>query len=137
MNDSYVVFRLNQWAQWVSRRDDGGIGYPKSVPYINLMPRDGFSSSTPEISEECLEVEKCVMAVRAVNQELHTVLLLAYVQVNITVEQKLKRLGCCEKTYYNKIGRCNQMVLGFLNDLAAGMQLPQPEVNFVKVKKIA
>ena len=133
MNDSYVATRLNQWAQWVMRRNDGGIGYPKKVPYINFVDRSEFGSSTPELQEDCFDVEKCVMAVRVVNNELHEVIYLAYIVNNMTIEQKLKLLGCCKQTYYNRLDRAHHMVLGYLNDLAAGINLPHLELNIKNV----
>lgn len=137
MNDSYVVFRINQWAQWVMRRDDGGLGYPKQVPYTNLMPRTHNANITPEMSEECFEVEQCVTALRIVDEELYAVLVLSYVQINMTLEQKLKKLGCCKQTYYNKVERCHRMIYDYLLDLSIGHPLPRYENNFRNFKQSA
>lgn len=135
MLDTYVINRLNQWAIWSIRRQDSGLGYPKQVPYTNLMPRTASTNFSPDIAEECFEVEKCVTELRFESDELYAVIVLHYVQVNMTLEQKLSHLGCCKKTYYNKIDKSHRLILGWLNDLAAGLALSPVVVNFNKDKK--
>lgn len=129
MLDTYVSMRLNNWGAWVVRREDSGLGYPKQVSYTNLMPRTGASNHTPEFAEECFETERCVMALRVMDEHLYAVVVMAYVHVNMTVEQKVKKLGCSTQTYYNKIEMAHRRMLGLLNDLACGIELPKPDVK--------
>jgi len=136
MNYSYVIFRINQWAEWRIHRNDGGTGFPKKVPYADLMPKSQ-STHYPEMSEECLDLEKCVMAVKAVNAELYAVLMMAYTEPNMTVEQKFKRIGCCKQTFYTRIGQVHKMVSEYLIDLSIGMTLPSPEINLIIMQKSA
>lgn len=123
MNDSYVINRLNAWAAWSIRRQDSGLGYPKSVSFVNQMSKSGFGSISPEIAEECFEVERCVIALAITNQELYQVIDLSY-RRTMTCEQRCKAAGCVKSTFYLKLGRAHQMVLGYLNDIAAGMSIP-------------
>jgi hypothetical protein len=123
MNDSYVISRLNAWAEWSIRRQDSGLGYPKSVSFTNQMPKGGFGAITPDIAEECFEVERCVMALAYVNRDLYTVIDLSY-RRTLTCDQRCKEAGCVKSTFYLKLGRAHQMVLGYLNDIAAGMEIP-------------
>ncbi|MGJ8619598.1 MAG: hypothetical protein ACSHWN_04645 [Methylophilaceae bacterium] len=126
MINTYIATRLQQWADWSARRLDSGLGYPKQVPYTNLMPRSGKCAGSPEFDEECYEIDRCVVAVLATNPQLHKVIILCYRRQAMTVEQKLKELGCSKQTYYNKIELANNMVLGFLNDLHTGVALASP-----------
>lgn len=123
MNDSYVIARLNAWAEWSIRRMDSGLGYPKSVSFTNQMPKSGFGSMTPEIAEECFEVERCVIAVAITNRDLYHVIDLSY-RRTMTCEQRCKVAGCVKSTFNIKLGRAHQMVLGYLNDIAAGVSIP-------------
>lgn len=136
-NDTYIVNRLVQWSQWAARRQDSGLGYPKQVPYINMMPRTEASNYLPEFADECFEIDKCVTALQTEGDIYYAVILLHYGQINMTLDQRLEKLGCVKQTYYNKIDKAHRLILGWLNDLAAGMAIPQPEINSQLNKKIA
>lgn len=136
-NDSYIVRRLVQWSEWAARRQDSGLGYPKQVPYTNLMPRTESSDHLPEFADECFEMDKCVTALQTVDDHTYAVIMLHYGQMSMTLDQRLAKLGCCKQTYYNKIDKGHNLILGWLNDLAAGLQLPVPKIDLKKVKKTA
>ena len=123
MLNTYVDHRLERWAEWVARRNDDALGFPHQSIYTRLMQRDSSAVTTPEINEEAWEVEQCVMAVKAVNTQLHLVIIEEYLRTK-TKEQRYKACSCCEKTYYNRLARAQQLVLGYLNDLAADYPLP-------------
>lgn len=131
MLNSYVDGRLYEWAEWSLRRKDNGTGFPHQVSYINQMPRSGQMARSPEFNDQCYEVERCVQAVKVTNVLLHQVIVLAYLRT-MTAEQRARELGCSTKTYYNKLDRAQQLVLGFLNDLAADVPFP-----VATVKKVA
>ena len=133
----YIAHRLNQWAEWRMRRFDSGLGYPKQVAWFNNLPKGGFQQFTPDVKDECFEVEQCVVAVLATNPKMYEVIVLTYCELNTTVEQKAKRLGCSIQTYYNHIGQANRLILGYLNDVACDIKLPQPEHNLNKLQKNA
>jgi hypothetical protein len=136
-NDTYIVGRLVRWSEWAARRQDSGLGYPKQVPYKNLMPRTGSSDHAPEFSDECFEMDRCVTALQTESDMIYAVVMMHYGQVNTTLDQRLEKLGCCKRTYYNKIDKAHRLILGWLNDLAAGVAIPVPSISFDKVKKIA
>jgi hypothetical protein len=137
MLDTYIVGRLVQWAEWATRRKDSGLGFPKKVSYADLMPRTGPSNLTPEFSDECFDIDRCVAALQTEGEIYYAVIILHYTQHHMTLEQKSKQLGCCNKTYYNKIDKAHRLILGWLNDLSVGLALPYIEVDLNKVKKIA
>lgn len=132
MVHDYVAHRLNQWAQWKLRRHDSGLGYPKQVSWYNNLPKGGFTQFTPDVKDECFEVEQCVIALLATNEKMYEVIVLTYCELNMTVEQKARRIGCCVNTYKSYISIANRLILGYLNDFACGVPLPQPTI---KIKK--
>lgn len=129
MINTYADKRLNGWAEWSLRRADHGLGYPKQPCYTNLMPRTGPTSGSPDIDQDALDVERCVIAIRHMNDQLYQVLINAYLRPRMSKEQKLKACCCCEKTFYNRLDRAQQMVLGYLNDIAAGYPLPSLDIG--------
>ena len=131
MLDTYVAGRLVKWAEWSARREDSGLGYPRQCCYTNLMPRTGSSSQTPEFADECFETECCVIALRASDHQLYEVIVLTYKKRLWTVDQKIKSLGCVKDTYYRRIDSAHRLILGYLNDLAAGVALPCIDVKVV------
>jgi hypothetical protein len=40
------------------------------------------------------------------------------------MEQKARTLGCCRDTVYERVSRANVKLLGFFNDIEAGVALP-------------
>lgn len=135
MVHDYVAHRLNQWAEWKLRRFDCGLGYPKQVAWFDNLPKGGFTQFTPDVKDECFEVEQCVLAVRATNQKMYDVIILSYCELNVTMEQKARRIGCCVNTFKSYMGIANRLVLGYLNDLACDIKLPQPAINLPKINK--
>lgn len=128
MVNTYIDYRLSRWAIWVLRSVDHGIGFPKQVSYISMMPRTGQSTNSPEFEQDAYDIDRCVLAVKVVNKQLHQVLDLAYLRY-MTEEQKLKAANCCKKTFYNRLNRAQQLVLGYLNDIHAGCAIPEPSIN--------
>lgn len=125
MLDTYVTSRLVQWANWRARRLDGGTGYPKKSAFVINQASSGFWS--PEMDGQCFDVDAVVCALLPERKE---VLMKCYTETG-TKEQKAKRCGCCVRTYDTRIEMAHRDVLGYLNDLAAGVPLP-----VVKVSKV-
>lgn len=136
-NDQYIVGRLVRWSEWAARRQDSGLGYPKQVPYKNLMPRTDSSDHAPEFSDECFEMDKCVTALQTEGDDIYAVVMMHYGQINTTLDQRIAKLGCVKQTYYNKLDKAHRLILGWLNDLAVGVPIPQPEIKYDQLKKIA
>lgn len=123
-DNSYVNSRLEAWAAWRAKREDSGLGYPKQSAFMRLLPSGG-SFWTPEMTSAAEEIDKCVVALIP---ERRLVIMLAYTR-NATIQQKAKLCGCCEKTYYNRLAQAQRDILGYLNDLAAGVPLPMQTFN--------
>jgi hypothetical protein len=138
MAADYIAMRLNEWAKDRLRKLDSGTGWASQVPWANGdMPKSGFVQYIPDINTHNDEIEACVVAIYATDRKMFEVIMLAYCELNTTVEQKAKRLGCCVKSFYNYLGQANRLVLGYLNDLACGIKLPKPDYKSDPIKKSA
>lgn len=105
------------WSVWRLRREDGGLGWPKHVAFFKQNMGGGFW--TPEMDSACLDVDK---AVCALNDELKEAVIICYCGIG-TKEDKSRRLGCCVRTYDNRLKAGEKEILGLLNDLAAGIPM--------------
>jgi hypothetical protein len=134
MNHSYIISRLNDWSLDRIRREDSGIGWPSKLPGYDGMPiGNGSAVYAPNISEEVFETDKCVCALKCVDDVLYEAVMMTYVYRATTLQQKLKKLGCSERTYYNYLGRAHCKLQDFLTDLSLGISLPmnkKPNANF-------
>lgn len=120
--DTYVTSRLIQWADWRARRLDGGRGYPKKCAFV-INPGGGHWS--PEMDSNCYEVDQVVVALI---QDRKDALMKCYTETG-TKEQKAKRCGCSVRTYDLRLEMAHRDVLGYLNDVAAGIPLPVVKVE--------
>lgn len=118
MINTFVHERLILWANWRMRRGDGGLGYPKHAAFAKQNMGGGFW--TPEMDSVCLDVDKAVCALELQQKE---VVVACYCLAG-TKEGKAKQLGCCVRTYDNRLSEAHRKVLSYLNDLAAGIRLP-------------
>jgi len=126
MINTYVVSRLNMWALWRLRRDDGGLGYPRKSAFTT---EPGGSFWTPEMDSASTEMDACVCALR---DQLKQVIMLEFTRAG-TQEQKAKLCSCHVNTYKNRLNAAYNELLGYLNDQAAGVALP---VNIKPVEKV-
>ncbi len=120
----YINDRMNRWADWVlSGRRVMGLGYPSRSAFMRLVPAD-HGPVEPISFEECSETDKAFCALKTVKAELAEALYL-YHTTSMTKEQMALECNCCVKTFFNRIHAGHEMIQGFLNDLYAGLKLPQ------------
>jgi len=116
MLDTYVITRLSLWAEWRIRRKDGGLGYPRKSAFVRETS-SGFW--TPDMDSGCMDVD---VAVCGLLPERRDVIMQCYTQLG-TKSTKASRCGCCVRTYDARLEMAHKDVLGFLNDLAAGIEV--------------
>lgn len=129
----YVDYRLQIWQAWRLRKQDHGLGYPRHSAFTKPA---GSSFWTPEMESDSYDMDKCVVALRS---ELKAAVMQCYTRTG-TQEQKAKALGVSVRTYHYRLGDAKRQLLGYLNDLAAGVALPQEasgEKSDVEEKLIA
>ncbi len=57
----YINHRLVLWAEWATRRDDGGLGYPRQAHYTKAVLTHS-RGCIEEIDEAAMEMERAVQA---------------------------------------------------------------------------
>lgn len=118
---AYIHQRLVQWGDWVVRgRNEGRNGYPGQAAFARLMPSSEASAWSPLLDVEAEEVDQCVRRLEAPRRDL----VIRYYTRTITSVMLARELGCCEKTLFNRMTIAHNEILGMLNDLAAGVDLP-------------
>lgn len=135
-NDSYVEARLGRWGlyqRWLRRgklagRATGlapmGSWWYTIVMQPNVQGR-GQAIAPPDKPcpvdrEEADETTRCIAVLE---DNLRWWIVEAYVMMG-TIEQQRNALGCCRWTYYSWRGRAYHELLGYFNDVAAGVPLP-------------
>lgn len=118
----YVNDRLVRWGEWVVRgRNEGRNGFPGQAAFVRLAGLTGERSAwSPMLDVEAEEVDQCIRRLTAERRAL----VIEYYSRTVTSVQLAKRLGCCEKTLFNRLTIIQNEILGMLNDLAAGIELP-------------
>lgn len=119
----YINHRCNEWARWALCRRDGGLGLPRECCYTRLMPRSPHVGSTVEMNEAAMEIED---ALRDMTTRGHTHLVAAVREFYLraggqTVDQISVRCGCCRRTLFYRIDMAHNEIMGYLNDMAAGV----------------
>lgn len=98
--------------------------------FARLTPGGGQGGRSPELDEESFEVERAFLAVVATRMDLAQVLWLFHVRARaMTVAQMARDLQCCRDTFYARVACGHREVMGFLNDIAAGVPLPVPSIK--------
>lgn len=129
MLTTYVDERLEEWAYWRARKEDSGIGWPKKSPFVRERTGGGSGDWTPAMNDDANEIDQCVVALIEVRREA---IMQMYCRTS-TLQQKYKECFCCERTFFNRLKMAKIDILGYLNDLAADVPLP----NRSKLKKSA
>lgn len=126
----YINDRMNRWAEWRLRgRFHNGLGYPAVSISVRLEP-GGAPVRSPDFDDECFDVESAFCALQVVNADLAAVLFLFHCRaMNLTVAQMARDASCSRDTFYARVQRGHQAILGYLNDIAAGVPLPRPDLR--------
>ena len=120
---TYVEARLNRWRVWyhLGRRPGPERVISSWGPCIldRNVGQHGKASAKVDPGES-LETDR---AVDALVFELRAAVHEVYLKGG-TMEQHARALGCHRDTVYDRLARANCKLLGYLNDMAAGIPLP-------------
>lgn len=120
MNE-YINGRLVKWGEWMVRGGNAGKnGYPGQAAFMRMVPSSEPSSWSPLLDTEAEEVNQCVLRLSPDRKRLVTV----YYMRTATADMVARELGCCKKTLFNRLALAHEDIMGMLNDLAAGLKLP-------------
>lgn len=130
MNDSFVTVLMCAWVRYKLNGVSGKLGFKRRASFVHDEPHGTDVDYTPDIDEESMRVDQCVDALRATRPDLYEVINLHYFYRG-RVNDKAERVGCSSATFYRRVSEAHNLILGWLNDLAAGIQIPKLE-NYLK-----
>lgn len=127
---TYVEHRLAAWAIWVywgsSGRPQRVVSwYDKVVMAPNVQGRGDDSRPCPVNEAEAYETE---LAVRVLPEHLRDTVVECWLKSG-TADYKARALRISRKQYYERLNVAEGKLLGYFNDQAAGIPLPEPEIS--------
>lgn len=132
---TYVEKRLACWAIWA--RWGGHVGpkrvvswYEKAIMAPNVQGRGGDTRPCPVNEAEAYETHR---AVGVLAEHLRDTVIECWLWSG-TADMKAKRLGISRQHFYERLAVANHKVLGYLQDIAADIPLPAPEVSHKRAK---
>lgn len=126
---TYVEARLGRWRLWYHW---GQNPYPPKLAswYDKMITEpnvEQIGRPDPNFPVDVEEAEQTHAAVMALDHDLRATVFEAYLKGG-TVVQKCRALGIrSNKTYYNRLDRAYIILLGYFNDQAAELPLPQSD----------
>jgi hypothetical protein len=119
----YINKRMNDWAAWCKRRDDGGLGYPSKSNYCALVQIHGGAGAGP-ITETApqQEIEGIIIAIRAKSPAQYAVADWFYLKGSHTVKRIAQELGCGETTAYTRLHALHLAVMDALHEIEIAAQ---------------
>lgn len=112
----YVNHRLVCWAEWATRRDDGGLGFPRQSHYTKAVLSHS-RGSIEEINEQAMEMERSVLALRQALPVLAAAVMEFYRKTG-SAEFKARALGIHRDTLYARIHQAQVWLMEWLQDQA-------------------
>lgn len=131
----YIDKRLQEWARW---RVGGRRLQTKTSPgWTSLVP-SGKENHPPEAfipydDLRCAEIDRCVCALMPT---LRMAVIEGYCRIG-GADAALKRCGFSKATYYRHLDSAHHLILGWLNDLACGVDVPPWEDDGPNAKEQA
>lgn len=115
----YVNVQLSVWGRWALRRSTTGLGYPRVCPMFRTMRSGGgYQSCEPLGMEDYVEdTDRAVQRLEARDR----LLCVEFYQRGGTAVAVAQRLGVSRQRLYERLDTVHRMVLGHLNDIAAGV----------------
>lgn len=113
----YINHRLVLWAEWATRRDDSGLGYPRQAHYTKAVLTHS-RGCIEEIDEAAMEMERAVQALGHALPMLRQAVMEFYRKTG-SAEYKARVLGVHRDTLYARIHQAHVWVMEWLQDQAA------------------
>lgn len=121
----YIDGQLWNWSAWVARRSDGGTGFPSQVSFARLSGGEK-RSMMPVIDEDAAAVELCVLRLGDVHWR---VVQACYLGPERNMTQVALICRCHRDTVYTRLHEAHVQIMGWMNDIAAGMTLPPARIR--------
>lgn len=131
MNDSFITVMMCAWVRYKLAGVSGKLGYKKRASFVHDEPHGTQIDYTPDIDEESMRVDQCVDALKATRPDLYEVINLHYF-FRGKAKDKAERLGMVRETFHRKVSEAHNLILGWLGDLAADIEIPKLVEYFKK-----
>lgn len=116
----YIGMQLSIWGKWAARRNAKGLGYPSVSPMFNQVQHGGNYGSREPIGvcdlEYVEDTDRAVQRLPAAEQAL----CVQMYQIGGTAVDVAQRMGIARRTLYDRLDELHRVVMGLLNDIAAG-----------------
>lgn len=128
---TYIDQQLDEWARWrLQARMTGTSVSP--YPAYRQMERNYSAGSidpgpprsfVPVNELHCLATDRALGALSVTSPIVHDATVRYYLRIG-PVEYVWRDLGCSKMTLYRRLDEAHRLILGWLNDLAAGVPIP-------------
>ena|ERR1035437_10238451 len=114
----YINKRMIDWATWLKRREDGGLGYPGVANFCNMVSTHSGGGSGPIVMDAAaMEIEHIVLRLRAEKRHLYDVAYWVYAAGDLTMDRVSKELDCCRDTAYTRLHALHLYVMDALHEI--------------------
>lgn len=116
----YINVQLSIWGKAAVRRGSFGLGYPSVSPMFRDASHGGaYGSREPLGVSDAIYVDETDRAVQRLCQA-DQALCVEFYQRGGTAVEIARRLGIARQRLYERLDQVHRLVLGYLNDIAAG-----------------
>lgn len=134
--NTYVKQRLADWAVWLYWGNSGKpqrvvSWYEKVVMAPNVQGRGADNAVCPVSEIDAYETHKAISALAPYLRDT----IIEYWTKAGTADHKARELGISRDQLYARLQTAENKLLGYLNDLSAGIPLPPPETDPKRAKK--
>jgi hypothetical protein len=121
----YINSRMVLWSEWVMRREDGALGYPKECPYTRLMARSGGSGYQPNFDSDAREIDNALAEIKKKNIAHFSAIVNFYgvdirnghaYSISVDAKQLATQLSIHKDTLYSWIDKCHRDILDLLHE---------------------
>jgi len=114
-NNAILEALLKKWGEWVFRREDAGLGYPKQSPYntdtiINDQPRTAI---LPNVDLESMRIEELVNQLPTIHR---AIIRAEYNPRLATKEGRWAYAGCGWKFYRTFLNDAKERLIALYNN---------------------
>lgn len=117
----YINVQLSVWGKAMVHRGSAGLGYPSVSPMFRDASHGGaYGSREPLGVSDSVYIDETDRAVQRLCPDDQR-LCVEFYQVGGTAVDIARRLGIARQRLYERVHAVHCLVLGFLNDIAAGI----------------
>lgn len=114
----YINARMIEWARWVKRREDGGLGYPSEANFVNIISIHG-TAGPGLITEDAapMEIEGIMRKIREERPDRYKVAYWVYLAGSLTMDRVASELHCHRITVYTRLHALHQEIMHELEEI--------------------